>query len=228
MIYNLWVLAHVVCFVVWLGTDLGVFYLSRRLLDTKLEMSGRAALARAMSGLDMGARTAIVVIPATGIELLSYSHGPVTGLWLLAVWAGDLGWLGLVWWLHYHNRSDVSVKRGWTDVMGLDMALRVLIPLVLIGSAIASFVTSAPFGARWIALKVGLYAICVLAGLGIRVTLGPFSQAFTRTVQDGSTPEGELTMRLALRKTTVFVWTIWLAILGAAFLGIAQPALGGR
>ena len=229
MIFDLWLFLHVLCFVVWLGTDLAVFYVSRRIVDASLATTTRATLVKVLNALDMGPRTALVLIPATGLELASYDHiSPVRGPWLFAIWAADLAWLALVWTLHHRGASDAGSGGKLFSLPRLDLVLRASIALALVGCAISSLAVQSPFGTRWLAGKVGLFGIAVAGGLAIRFALVPFSRAFGTLVRDGSTPAVESQMRLALARTTVFVWLIWLCVLGAAFLGIAQPIIGGH
>jgi len=226
VIFDLWIFLHILCFVVWLGTDVAVFYVSRRIVDSSLAKGTRVTLVKVMNALDLGPRIALVLIPATGLELAAYDRiSPVQGPWLIATWAADLAWLALVLTLHHRGTSDADSGGKRFSLARLDLVLRASIAVALVGCSISSLAVESPFGTRWLAAKVGLFGIAVAGGLAIRFTLVPFSRAFSCLVDGGSSPTVERQMRLALAKTTVFVWMIWICILGAAFLGVAQPIL---
>jgi hypothetical protein len=213
------VFAHVLLLVYWLGTDLGVFYSARYVLQPNLPPATRGTIARILLALDLSPRICLVLMLPVGMSLAaSMGVSPVTGGWLAAVWIASLVWLTLVVTLYRGEHLPAAAV-----LRQVDLAVRVLLVATLLGTAIASLAGAGPFATTWLPWKIIAYAIAIACGVAIRVVLRPFGPALAALLSDGSTPEVEAALARSLRGTYPFVLTIWAMLLIAAFLGAVQP-----
>jgi hypothetical protein len=217
--YSLLVLAHVLLFVYWLGTDLGVFYVSFRVLNRELSVETRAQMAQVLLNLDLAPRICLVLIFPVGLTLAAQMGVvPLGGGWLAAVWVASLTWLAVVVTIHREHGS----ARGQVLAKG-DTWFRGLLVVALLALVAWSLGTGEPFRTAWLAWKVGLYALAMACGLGIRIVLRSFGPALGALLAGDRSAENETRLAASLRRTYPLVWTIWAAVVAAAYLGIAKP-----
>lgn len=213
--HEFWVLVHVLLLVYWLGTDLGVFYVSFRVLDRDLLPATRAAMARVLLALDLAPRVCLVLMLPVGLTLAAGLRlSPIQGPWLIAVWLASLVWLAVVLAIHRTHSAPLTLADGW---------FRALLAVVLLGAAMTSLAGAGPFATGWLALKVALFAVAVACGLGIRLVLRPFGPALAALLAGEVSDDVEHALARSLRRTYPLVFGIWGAVLAAAALGIAQP-----
>ncbi|MFE3448982.1 hypothetical protein ACFXJ8_08590 [Nonomuraea sp. NPDC059194] len=221
-----WIILHLALFVFWLGGDLGVFYSSRYVLRESLSVEARTTALKIMSGLDLAPKICLVLFLPSGVTLMALDpHGatlfgvPLFPLWsVILVWAFALGWLALT--VVAHTNPTLLVKRAdWAIRVGLVAAIGV--------AALYTLTAAEPFGVetnpRWLGAKLALYAVAIVAGLGIRLTLRSFGPAFAMLHASGSTSEVELRLRRSVDGCLPYVWTIWGSVLAAAILGVLKP-----
>lgn len=219
-----WIVLHLVLFVFWLGGDLGVYYASRFVIKPELSPEARGTAVNVMMGLDLSPKICLVLFLPSGFTLMALEpHGADAWfpLWaVLLVWAFAVGWLALTVVDHRtHGRFPWVRRTDWTIRIAL---------IAGIGAAAAyTLIAAQPFGVdtnpRWLGAKVALYALCIAAGLGIRLKLRPFGPAFAALFTQGSTPEGERTLRGSVEGCLPYVWLIWGSVLVAAVLGVLKP-----
>jgi hypothetical protein len=105
-------LLHILVFVYWLGGDLGVFYSSTILTDTKTSAQGRIIAAKVLAQVDMAPRTAMILTLPTGLTLadqagyLSLAIPVLVGAWILG-----FAWLALAWTIHLKHLPPSSLWR---------------------------------------------------------------------------------------------------------------------
>jgi hypothetical protein len=205
-------LLHILVFVYWLGGDLGVFYSSTILTDTKTSPAGRIAAAKVLAQVDMAPRTAMILTLPTGLTLadartwIELSAVQVTGAWVLA-----LGWLALAWIVHIkHLPAGAFIRK-------LDLAIRWCLIVALCAWAGLGEL------ALFLKLKLIIVAITIGLGLWIRKALGPFGPAFMEMVSSGPTSQTDATIATSLNQSRPAVISIWILLLAAAFLGLYQP-----
>lgn len=215
-------LAHLLCFVYWLGADVGVFYSSRYVCDPSLGIEARTVAARIMGWIDMIPRYSLVLILPLGLTLASQSGWlAMPGAVVQATWFGALLWLALVWSVTRFARTRFgdALKR-------VDYLVRLALIVVLVVTSLAGLAGRGPVSQPWLAAKLMVFALAIASGLAIRILAAPFGPAFAQVVSRGSTPELERTMRSAMARAKPVVIMIWLLLLTAAWLGLAKPALG--
>lgn len=224
-VYNAALLLHILLLVYWLGADLGVFYSSRWVLHAESSPEARAVALRIMHFLDFSPRLALVLFLPSGVTLMAndeYGRDAFAGWPLTAIWAASAVWLTLVY-LDYQRpgfRYASLVKR-------LDLLGRFALVGTLLGIAVYTMTADAPFGAttnpRWLGAKVGLYAIAIGCGIGIRFRLKPFGPAWGELQASGSTADVEQRLRASINGSIPWVIAIWACVIGAAALGVFKP-----
>jgi len=211
-----WLLiAHVVVFAAWFGTDLATFTLSRRVVSSSTAPASRAAIAGAMMSVEIFARLCLPLAFGTGV-LTAEERGWIDWGWV----AGVLGvvaplWSVAVWLIH----------RGSTVLARVDLWWRSLVAVVVWVAAISSLASDDPIGVRWLAVKLVCFAVVITSGIVIRFVLQPFSVAFGQILAEGSTPEREAIVAGSIRRAQPFVVVIWASLLVAAAMAVAQPTL---
>jgi hypothetical protein len=205
-------LLHILVFVYWLGGDLGVFYASTILTDTKTSPQGRIIAAKVLAQVDMAARTAMIFALPTGLSL-AHTKGwiSIPPSILFALWLFSLTWLVLAWVLHLKHAPPTALIRK------IDLVIRFGLTGALLSS---TFWANLPL---FIALKVLILATTIVLGLLIRRALAPFGPAFGQMVALGPTPETDAIISKSLAQSRPAVLAIWVLLLLAAFLGIVQP-----
>ena len=211
-----WLLvAHIVVFAAWFGTDLATFTLSRRVVSSSTAPASRAAIAGAMMSVEIFARLCLPLAFGTGV-LTAEERGWIDWGWV----AGAIGvvaplWSIAVWLIH----------RGSTVLARVDLWWRSAVAVGVWIAAIASLVNDDPVGVRWLAVKLVCFAVIITSGIVIRFVLLPFSVAFGQILAEGSTPEREAIVAGSIRRAQPFVVVIWASLLVAAAMAVAQPTL---
>lgn len=213
----LFTLLHLLVFVYWLGGDLGVFYSSTILTNSKQSAAARIAAAQVLAQVDMAPRTAMILTLPTGLTLAALKGWLVLGPVSLAlIWIAGLIWLTLAWVLHVRHLGPTSSARR------ADLFIRwtVIAALVVLALELWPNVPGLPL---FLKIKCAILATTILCGLLIRRALVRFGPAFGRLVQEGASAEVDTEIARALDESRPLVVTIWLLLLAAAFLGLAKP-----
>jgi len=218
--YFLLKLGHLLCFVYWLGADIGVFYASRHVCNPSLGAEARATAARIMGWIDMIPRYSLVLLLPFGLTLADRAGwwGGLEPLLPLA-WFGAASWLTLVWAIARYARTPAADRLKQADYV-----VRVVVILALAGIGLAGLTGQGPVAQPWLAAKLVVFALAVASGLAIRLLAAPFGPAFARVLAEGSKPELEQTMRTAMARAKPVVVLIWVWLLAAAWLGLAKPS----
>jgi hypothetical protein len=220
MDYLLLKLLHLLCFVYWLGADIGVFYASRHVCDPTLGVEARATAAKIMGWVDMLPRYCLVLILPLGITLA------VRGGW----WAGGapaaaLSWVLAALWLGLVVALGRRPPPARLAVLRrIDYALRFGVIAATAGIGLAGLAGAGPLTATWLAGKSLLFAALVASGLAVRVLAAPFGPAFAQVMQAGSQPGLESILQQAMARAKRVVVLIWVLLVAAAWLGVAKPA----
>lgn len=208
-------LLHLLVFAYWLGGDLGVFYSSFLLTDSKRDVAGRLAAGKILADVDLAPRICLLLALPTGLALADakdwvnlpvYAHA--------AAFAVALLWVSFVVQLH--------AKHGPPKRRRVDLGLRILFCVGLAATGISALAGGLALP-LFLAVKILLLAFCVLMGLLVRVALTPFGPAFVALATSGPTAEGDAAIRGALDRARPFVVAIWISLTLAAVLGVATP-----
>jgi len=220
--YPLLLLAHLLLFAYWLGSDIGVFYSSYRVCDASLSRDARLTALRIMGWIDMVPRYCLVLMVPFALSLTA-----AMGFWrlaptaLAALWAASAGWLWMVWAIHHHQGTPLA-----ETLRRIDYAVRIVAIAALVGVGLAGLLGVGPLQAPWLAAKALLFGLLVGCGLMIRVTAKPFGPAFAEIMRSGSTADAEARLNGAMNRARPFVVAIWIGLVLMAYLGAVKPALG--
>jgi hypothetical protein len=223
--YHFAILLHILLLTYWLGSDVGVFYASRFIVDPSVQPAGRAVATRVMHVVDMAPRICLVLFLPSGVTLMALSplgRDLFYGWPLVAVWVAGFAWLALV--ITDYRRAPAR----FADLARrVDAVVRGSLIVGLLAVSVYTFVAAEPFGVttnpKWLAGKVAAYAICIAGGLMIRVKLREFGPAWAELMRSGSTPDVERRLRGSIRGTLPYVYLIWGMVVVAAVLGVFKP-----
>jgi hypothetical protein len=223
--YNVLEAIHIVAVAVWLGTDIATFALLWRLRHPGLNPATRGEMVGLVDLLDLGPRSAAVVLLTLGVTLTYLGRWGFTGanetlllggsvllcaLWLLLVWYG-------FWVSGARGRSEKGER--WAPIVGVaDLWLRVVLTAALLVAAIWSLGSSGgPIGVTWLSIKLILFAAVVALGIATRTVLSSLESrlgaARAPTEQAGRTSSSvRLVMLVMLATWACFVTMIWLSV----------------
>jgi hypothetical protein len=214
-----WLLvAHLLVFGIWLGTDLATFHLSRKVTDTSLAIPTRTTLAGSMMGVEVMARLSLPTMLGLGLAL-----SIETGWWdeprglVPVVLLAALAWAGLVWAIHVAGDAAATAR-----LVAVDLVVRVAVCAVLWVVGLWSAFGDGPFAAHWLGAKVALFALIMTSGIAIRVVLRPFGPAFAELVHAGGGAGQEATMTASVARARPFVVVIWGSLVGSVILAVAR------
>jgi hypothetical protein len=210
-------LLHVLIPIYWLGGDLGAFYSSRFLTDSKRSVSERMLALKILNDIDMAPRTALIMAFPTGFTLaVAKGWIGVSPLLVGLVWLASLVWLGLAWMVHLNH----GAPNPWYK--SVDMGIRYLALAGLLGAGF-----SVAFGLLdyplFVGLKMIILGLAIVMGLIVRVLLKPLIPAIVTLSTTGPTPASDKTIADVLARTRPAVLCLWALILLASYLGIATP-----
>ncbi len=210
---------HVLLFGFWLGADYGTFLSSRILLQADRSPETRTTAARMMVLFDVGPRVALVLTLPAGITLGSWLGFIGGGLALrVAVWVGAAIWLAVL--LVVELAEDHPVRE---PLRRLDLGLRIVLAGGLLVTAAWSLGgDGGPFRVDYLAWKAAIFGVILIMGIMIRLRLRAFGAAFGAAL-GSSNDQTERVLRSSLYRTYPFVMTIWLLVLTAGFVGVANP-----
>ncbi|QKX18511.1 hypothetical protein [Microbulbifer sp. YPW1] len=209
-------LLHNLCFVYWLGGDLGTFYASRYVTRSDLSPQARNTALTIMMGCDQGPRFCMPLILPLGLQMAHMSgQFTVAAGWLWLAWAFSLGWLLMVATLHFaHGKSFVPALTRF------DFYFRVGIIVLLLSLAVYALISNVIFPSDWLAIKLGIFALLVLCGLMIRVRLKSFGAAWGKLMSGDESDSVNRSIRSSIASCRPFVYAIWVGLLANAAYGL--------
>jgi hypothetical protein len=223
--YSLWQYLHILLFAYWLGADLGVFLAARYVARGDLRLDERLRFLELLLRVDMGPRTALILMIPVGSTLAARLgaaaiHGPL----LAAIWGIALLWLAVAWWIVLLPRHDATALLSL-----LDRWLRIGVVAGFAGVALLSMVRGTPIEAPWLAAKLLLFAGVVLLGLLLRGVLRDWGSGFAQLrAAEGRDDaarvrEANALIGAAHRRSTPYAMLLWLLVAAIAFLGVTKP-----
>jgi hypothetical protein len=218
--YVVWKYAHILMFVFWVGTDMGVFFAARRSTDARLSFMTRVTLLHMALRIELLPRTMWKAALPFGV-MLSRDLGllPISDLGLAAVWIFSITWWGVsmagAYW--YDKPVGHSLARVTNWLTGL-------VGVTLIVLCAASTLGYGPFvqDATWLHLKVALYGAINLMVIWMIVAFDPIGAAFGRLAVEGSKPEIEAIISSTMDRSTVIIWSTYALIVIVGFIGTTK------
>lgn len=219
-LYSLLVFAHLLAFVLWLGADVGVYYLGQHFRKrTEYTLDQRLALLKLLVIVDLIPRSAWTLMVPLSLSLLDAGGYWDVPAWLVwSAWIIGGFWLFLVWDAHAHDQTPRAARNrrieGYlTWVVGAFY-------LVLGG---ISIIDGAPLASGWLAWKALLFGLIFVAAIMIDRTFKPVGAQLGTVIEQGSTDATELPLLKTMNATRKWVWTIYVLLLITAFLGNVKP-----
>lgn len=226
--YPLLQYAHILLLVYWLGTDLGVYWCAKYVGRADLPLAERQRFLQLLLKLDMGPRTALVLMIPTGTLMIFLAQWiPLRGTVAALVCALALGWLALVWRLYLAPaavRTDSlrHIDRWTRRVMVTVMLALGLLLISGAGSALAGIGLDIE-GPRWLGGKFLAYGGAVLCGLRLRGVLSHWAQGFGELREAATVEQGNARIAAAMPAAFGYAYALWGCVLVAAFLGVVKP-----
>lgn len=218
--YEFWKYLHLLMFVFWVGTDMGVFLAARKSTDPRLSFPTRVLLLHMALRIELLPRTMwkaalpFGVMLSDNLGLVEIGPGGLTLVWIfsLAWWAVSMygAW-------HYDKPAGHLAGRitNWvTSAVGV----------ALIGLAVSSWLGHGPFAADapWLLWKIGLYGLINLTVVLMLAVFDPLGAAFARLATEGSKPEIERIISSTMNRSTVVIWSTYSLILIVGFIGTVK------
>jgi hypothetical protein len=217
--HKLWIFAHIMLLVYWLGADLGVFILARRAKNAALAFETRLKLLEAAMAIDLLPRVCFALMVPVGATLAATAG--IIGLPLPAlavVWAYGVVWSALT---VLATRWE-GTPRGalWRKA---NLGMQGLLGAVFIAVAVASLVGAGPIDSPWLAQKLFLFGLIYPAAIMIDVAFQPGVKAFAAIAAEGSTERREKAFSKSVDATCFWVLIVYFLVALTAFWGVMQP-----
>jgi len=215
-----WKYLHILMFVFWVGTDMGVFLSCKKATDPKISIDARFLLLHMALRIELLPRTMWKAALPLGVTLSREMD-------LLVLSDMELGlvWLfSLTWWA-------ISMTGAWNydkplghTLTKVTNALTGLVGVIMIWLAFNSASGNGPFvvDASWLHWKVGLYGLINLMIVAMLYVFDPMGIAFGRLAVEGSTPEIETTIKTIMDRATVTIWTTYFLICAVGFVATTK------
>ncbi len=218
--YVVWKYAHVLMFVFWVGTDMGVFLAARRSTDPALSFVTRVTLLHMALRIELLPRTMWKAALPFGV-MLSRDLGllAISDLALAAVWL-----FSVIWWAISMSGAYWYDKPIGHLLAGITNWLTGLVGTTLIALSVSSWIGAGPFvaDAQWLHLKVALYGAINLMVIWMIVVFDPLGAAFGRLAVEGSKPEIEAIISSTMDRSTLVIWSTYALIVIAGFIGTTK------
>ncbi len=210
---------HLLLFVFWLGTDVGVFTLALALKNPRYSVAQRLLLMRISLAIDLLPRVAFALIAVIGLHLAT-SLGLVSPpAWLLPLaWLIGIAWICAEFFAFKHMGKPVATRLYiFTGSIMLGECL------VFLGFGLSSLLRGWPVDTPWLAWKLFLFGLVFLVSVMMAVFYAPLEGIFNRMKHEGSTPAMESRVRTQVNRGAVFTVMLFMLLAAMAWLGQAKP-----
>ena len=215
--YSFLIVTHVLGWVFWLGTDLGVLLAAKYSEKSELSPETRLKVLEVGMILDMAPRIAVPVVFMTGFGLMT-SLGIETYVPMMGVLA-----FGAVWLLAV--LTGIATEGGQGTLGGIAMKTQFLFNVV-VAIGMGGVGVAALFGMldqpTWIALKWLSYGVIALAAIVLEITFKPAIALYGRLGEEGGSPELDSALTKSLKPVYVSVLVIYAATLVAGVSGLLK------
>jgi hypothetical protein len=217
--YELLVYAHVLAFVFWLGGDLGVAILGSAFRDTSKPMATRLEILRLLATVDMGPRTAWVLMVPLSISLVDVGLYWDVPTWLVsASWVVGAIWMALTWTIHMRDPGPA------TDTLKtLEFWLKILITLAYSTLGVTAIMGYGPLENNWLGWKALTFAGIFVVATMIDVAGKPVGPLLMKLINEGSSDATEKPLRRAMDSARLWVWATYVLLLVIGYLGNVKP-----
>ena len=209
---------HVLLFVFWLGTDIGVFLAAKLSERGSLSAETRSTLMGLGMVLDRLPRSAVTLIVPSGLQIaVNASLLRVPGPVLPILWITCVLWL-LVLWRGFLRPGSSSEKQSHQ----VNFLMHIVLALLVNGYAVFLLMNSA--APLWLDIKILMVGLILIAGIALDAMFKPAVAAFLDIVTKGATEERNAIYSRAIGPVYTAVLAIYLFVVIAAYMGVAKPA----
>ena len=214
--YSVAVYFHLLLFVFWLGTDLGVFLAAKISERGELSVETRSTVLGLGMVLDRLPRSALALIIPSGVELACLSGQLEVSLSVrLTIWAIALVWLAILW-SGFLNPQTKTEQRA----MLFNFAMNAILALLVSGVGI--YLLYLGEAAAWLALKITIVGLVFVCGVLLDAMFKPAVEAFIEITTTGATEELNARYSKAIGPVYIIVLAIYAFVLIAAWLGVSK------
>ena len=218
--YLTWKYLHILMFVFWVGTDMGVFLSCKKATDPKLSLDARFLLLHMALRIELLPRTMWKAALPLGVTLsATMDLIQISTAGLAAVWVFSIAW----WALSMTGAWHYDKPLGHT-LTKINNAVTSIVGLTLIFVAYSSATGNGLFDAdaSWLHWKVGIYGAINLMIVAMLYVFDPMGIAFGRLAVEGSTPEIEATISTIMDRATVTIWLTYILICVVGFIATTK------
>jgi hypothetical protein len=217
--YELLVYAHVLAFVFWLGGDLGVAILGSAFRDRTKPMATRLEILRLLAAVDMGPRTAWVLMVPLSITLVDAGLYWDVPLWLvIGSWVVGAFWMALTWAVHLRDPGPTTDK-----LKSVEFWLKILITLAYGALGVSAITGNGPLENNWLGWKALTFAGIFVVATMIDVAGKPVGPLLLKLINEGSSDATEVPLRRAMDTARLWVWATYVLLLVIGYLGNVKP-----
>lgn len=215
-----WKYLHILMFVFWVGTDMGVFLSCKKATDPKLSIDARFLLLHMALRIELLPRTMWKAALPLGVTL-SREMGLIelSTVNLLLVWAFTIVWWGISMTGAWHYDKPLGHK-----LTKLNNIITGAVGASLIAIAVSSAMGNGPFvaDASWLQWKIGLYGLINLMIVAMLFVFDPMGIEFGKLAVEGSTPATESNIKMIMDRATVTIWATYILICIVAFIATTK------
>ena len=215
-----WKYLHILMFVFWVGTDMGVFLSCKKSTDPNVPIDARFMLLHMALRIELLPRTMWKAALPLGVTLSrELDLVSITDTQLIAVWGASIGWwiISMAGAWHYDKPIGHQLSK-------INNAITSIVGLGLIWIAWNSYAGNGPFEATatWLHWKIAIYGLINLMIVAMLYVFDPMGIAFGRLAVEGSTPEIETTIKTIMSRATVTIWATYILICVVGFIATTK------
>jgi len=216
-IYDAALVVHVLGWVFWLGTDVGVFFSAKFAERGDLTPETRLTLLELGMLLDRAPRFAVPIVWFTGVVLMhryGYFFIPLTAASVvLAIW------IGLTWAVLFRPAGSTLHEKAL-----LAQALVYFMVIFGMGGA-GSWLLATDQIPLWIAIKWFAYVGLAVVAILLERAFAPVTNLFQTLAVEGANDSLNMRIRTALKPVYALVLAIYFCTIVAAVSGLTKPFL---
>lgn len=213
---------HILLFVVWLGGDIGVFWLGQNFRRRQIySLNERVVILKMLVAIDMAPRTAWALMVPSSITLLAVGGWLAVPFWgVILSWLVGLAWLILVWDSHRHD----GTPRARTN-RDIENFFKWGLMFFYTGLGLFSLNTGGPLPTPWLAWKATGFGAIFLAAIMTDVSFKPVGPMLMKLLKEGSSDALEGPLRQTMDRTRLWVFAIYALLIAVSWIGTVKPDL---
>jgi hypothetical protein len=216
---SVWGYLHIMLFVLWLGTDIGVFVALGRTKQSGRLYEVRKGYVDLAQTLHVIPRICFALTLPVGLEFTqAVNIYPVNPGLLGSFWVIGIVWLAVI--------AVAARNRGTPLAKGLSYAeitFEVLAGMGFVAYGLNSLATGSPIDDGWFASKLALIGLLFWVAIAAELSFHPFVLPFAEIGDEGPTFEREEAVARALDNTQRALALMFVVLAVIAFLGEVRP-----